>query len=66
MYDETSALNSAKREGLEKGVEIGRKEGEVIGELKAKKILAKSLLDVLDIETIAQKTGLKEEEIRKL
>ena len=66
MYDETSALNSAKREGLEKGVEIGRKEGEVIGELKAKKNLAKSLLDVLDIETISQKTELSIEEIKRL
>ncbi|MGU8770427.1 Rpn family recombination-promoting nuclease/putative transposase [Clostridium perfringens] len=62
MYDEISALNSAKREGLEKGVEIGRKEGIV----EEKRNLAKSLLDVLDIETIAQKTGLSIEEIKRL
>ncbi|EDT72301.1 conserved hypothetical protein [Clostridium perfringens D str. JGS1721] len=61
MYDEISALNSAKREGKAEGIEIGRKEGK----LKVKKKLAKSLLDVLDIETISKKTGLSIEEIRK-
>lgn len=67
MYDETSALNSAKREGLEKGVEIGRKEGEVIGELKAKKNLAKTSLDEgLPIALISKLTGLSEDEIKNL
>ncbi|MCX0369152.1 hypothetical protein LI062_17575, partial [Clostridium perfringens] len=56
MYDETSALNSAKREGKEEGLKEG--------ELKAKRNLAKSLLDVLDIETISKKTGLSIEEIK--
>ncbi|NGT46610.1 PD-(D/E)XK nuclease family transposase [Clostridium perfringens] len=58
MYDETSALNSAKREGKEEGLKEG--------ELKAKRNLAKSLLDVLDIETISKKTGLSIEEIKRL
>lgn len=66
MYDEISALENSREKGLKEGVEIGRKEGEVIGELNAKKKLAKSLLDVLDIETIAQKTGLSIEEIKRL
>ena len=44
------------------GKEIGREEGE-----KRKAIeIAKSLLDILDIETIALKTGLSVDEINKL
>ncbi|HBC2035022.1 TPA: Rpn family recombination-promoting nuclease/putative transposase [Clostridium perfringens] len=66
MYDEISALNSAKREGLEKGIEIGKEEGLKEGELHTKKKLAKSLLDVLDIETISKKTGLSIDEIKRL
>ena len=70
MYDEISALENSREKGLQEGVKIGkeegRKEGLKEGELNAKKKLAKSLLDVLDIETIAKKTGLAEEEIRKL
>ncbi|EDT14266.1 Rpn family recombination-promoting nuclease/putative transposase [Clostridium perfringens] len=62
MYDEISALENSREKGLQEGVKIGRKEGE----LNAKKKLAKSLLDVLDIETIAQKTGLSIEEIKRL
>ena len=54
MYDEISALDYSE------------KKGEKIGELKAKKNLAKNLLDVLDIETISQKTGLSIEEIKRL
>ena len=70
LYDEISALENSREKGLKEGVKIGkeegRKEGLKEGELNAKKKLAKSLLDVLDIETIAKKTGLAEEEIRKL
>ena len=49
-----------------KGEERGIKRGEEIGEKKAKIEIAKSLLDVLDIETISIKTGLSVEEIEKL
>ncbi|WP_283700886.1 Rpn family recombination-promoting nuclease/putative transposase [Clostridium perfringens] len=66
MYDEISALENSREKGLQEGVKIGKEEGRKEGELNAKKKLAKSLLDVLDIETIAKKTGLTEEEIRKL
>ena len=74
MYDEISALENSREKGLQEGVKIGKEEGRKEGkeeglkegELNAKKKLAKSLLDVLDIEIIAQKTGLIEEEIRKL
>jgi predicted transposase/invertase (TIGR01784 family) len=54
-----SLLKSAKIEGIEEGKKEGRKEGEK----KAKIEIAKSLLDVLDIKTIAIKTGLSVEEI---
>ena len=50
MYDEISALNSAKREGV----------------IEEKRNIAKILLDVLDIETISKKTGLSIEEIKRL
>ena len=47
---------------LEKGIEKGIEKGE-----KNKAIeIAKSLLDVLDLETIALKTGLSEDEITNL
>ena len=64
MYDKTDALNYAKIEGLEKGVEIGIKEGLQEGELKTKKTLAKSLLDVLDIETISKKLDYQKKKLK--
>ena len=49
-------------QGLEQGKKSGLKEG-----AKAKQLeIAKSLLDVLDIETIALKTGLTVEDIQNL
>ena len=54
LKDKVSALNEAERKGIEKGE-------------KNKAIeIAKSLLDVLDLETIALKTGLSVDEINKL
>lgn len=38
----------------------------IIGEERAKKEIAKNLLDVFDVETISSKTGLSIEEIEKL
>lgn len=58
LKDKISALNEAERKGVKKGLEEGKKE-------KAIEI-AKSLLDVLDIETISIKTGLSIDEINKL
>ena len=59
MYDETSALNSAKREGKEEGLKEG--------ELKAKYNLArKSIAEGLSISLISKLTGLSEEEIKRL
>ena len=50
------------KEGVEKGIEKGKKEAEK----ETKLAIAKSLLDVLDDETIAKKTALSVKEVRKL
>ena len=55
MYDETSALNSVKREGMQEG------------EIKAKYALArKSISKGLPISLISELTGLSEDEIKML
>jgi len=59
-------LRKGKAEGLQEGMEKGKAEGLQEGEKKAKLEIAKNLLDVLDNETIAQKTGLTAEEIESL
>ena len=62
LKDKISALNEAERKGIEKGIQKGIIEGE-----KNKAIeIAKSLLDVLDVETISLKTGLSVDEINEL
>jgi len=53
IYKE-SLLYTAEVKGIEKGKE------------EAKIEIAKSLLDILDVKTISEKTGLSEEEIKKL
>ena len=52
----------AKQEGMLKGIQKGIQEGRK----EERKELARSLLDVLDIETIAKKTGLTVEEVKAL
>ncbi len=62
-------LNSyviAKLEGHAEGHAEGRVEGQLEGEKKKALEIAKNLLDVLDIETIMQKTKLSKEEIESL
>ena len=54
LHDNRNALLYAKQEG--------KKEGK----LEAKLEIARQLLDVLDVETIAQKTGLSLAEIEAL
>ena len=58
LKDKISALNEAQRKGIEKGIKQGQKE-------KAIEI-AKNLIDVLDNETIAIKTGLSVNEVKEL
>ena len=62
LKDKVSALNEAERKGVKKGIQKGIQKGE-----KNKAIeIAKNLLDILDDETIAVKTGLSIEEIKEL
>jgi len=49
-------------QGLEKGKEIGKEEGK----LEEKKAIARALLAILDIETLALKTGLSIAEVEQL
>ena len=58
IRDEISALANAEEKGMEKGIKKGERN-------KAIEI-AKSLLDVLDIETISIKTGLSIKEIEDI
>jgi predicted transposase/invertase (TIGR01784 family) len=57
-HDEAQALSKARRESHAEGHKEGRRE--------EKLDLAKKLLDVLDVETIAAKTGLSRDDIEKL
>lgn len=54
FYDEISALAASEEKGIKKGIEQGKIE------------IAKNLLDILDNETIALKTGLSIVEIEKI
>ncbi|SHI08985.1 conserved hypothetical protein (putative transposase or invertase) [Clostridium grantii DSM 8605] len=58
LHERANMISSAKKEGIKEGI----KEGEYRKAIE----IAKSLLDVLDINTIAKKTGLNEEDISKL
>jgi len=61
-FDEINALKTAEQKGIEKGIQKGIEQG-----IKQRNIeIAKNLLDVLDNETIALKTGLSIEDIEKL
>ena len=62
LHDNRNALLYAKQEGKKEGKLEGKKEGK----LEAKLEIARQLLDVLDVETIAQKTGLSLAEIEAL
>jgi len=54
------------QEGLEKGREEGRQEGLQEGMKRKALEIARQLLDVLDDQTIMQKTGLTLEDIQGL
>jgi hypothetical protein len=55
-------LNDGKKKGIKEGKEKGIKEGKEIERVQ----IAIALLDVLDVKTIAQKTGLSIEKIQNL
>ena len=58
LKDKVSALNEAERKGIEQGIKKGIMQRTIE--------LSKNLLDVIDNETIALKTGLTIEEINEL
>ena len=71
MYDETSALNSSKREGKEEGLKEGKeeglKEGEARGKLKANRKIAKNLLSKgLELKEIAKILELDENLVEEI
>ena len=57
-FDEINALRTAERKGLAKGIEEGIEKGKIE--------LVKNLLDILDDETIAQKSGLSIQVVQAL
>jgi predicted transposase/invertase (TIGR01784 family) len=61
-----TAREEGREEGLEEGLEKGREEGLKKGRLLAKMEIARNLLDVLDNDTIALKTGLTPEQVQAL
>jgi len=66
LNDNRNALLYAEQQAELRGELRGEKKGEERGEKKASIAIAQQLFDVLDLETIAQKTGLTLEELRSL
>ena len=66
FFDKVSALSNAEEKGREAGLIEGIEKGRIEGEKRKTIEIAKNLLDVLDNETIALKTGLTIEEIQSL
>lgn len=66
LHDNRNAILYAERKGHQKGMEEGLEAGRQEGENRKTLEIARSLLDVLDVETIARKTGLTAAEIRRL
>jgi predicted transposase/invertase (TIGR01784 family) len=64
--DWVNTLDTAENKGILKGRKQGLEQGLEQGKKLEKLEIAKSLLDVLDIETIALKTGLTIQEIESL
>ncbi|SFV75115.1 Aldehyde dehydrogenase [hydrothermal vent metagenome] len=64
--DDMNALKTATKKGFEKGRQEGMVQGKKEGEKQKAIEIAKNLLDVLDDEMIALKTGLDKEEVRHL
>ncbi len=63
---EYMTLLEIKERELQKGIKIGIEQGIEQGKEEEKVEIAQNLLDVLDDETIALKTGLTIEEVRRL
>ena len=66
LLEQNSLLANAERKGLQKGLQKGIEKGKKEGAKQEKILIAKNLLDVLDDETISNKTGLSLKEIKEL
>jgi len=66
LHYRASMVHSSYHLGIFKGVEQGRVEGRAEGEQQKALEIARNLIDVLDDQTIAVKTGLSVEEIARL
>lgn len=66
LLDIESKIISAWDKGIKAGIEQGVKQGIKAGMKREQLKIAQSLLEILDIETIAMKTGLSVEEIAQL
>lgn len=62
----TIGIRKGVKQGMEQGIEQGIEQGLAKGEKQKSIEIAKNLIDVLDPKTIADKTGLTEEEIIEL
>ena len=58
LHDQATFIEEGREEGREKGREEGRREEKIE--------IAKKLLDILDDETIALKTGLDINEVARM
>jgi len=61
-WEVNSAIDTARKDGLEKGLAQGLEQGD----RQAREAIARNLLGVLDVETIALKTGLSVDQIHSL
>lgn len=65
-WEVNSAIDTARKDGLEKGLAQGLEQGLEQGDRQAREAIARNLLGVLDVETIALKTGLSVDQIHSL
>ncbi|NJO14794.1 MAG: PD-(D/E)XK nuclease family transposase [Thioploca sp.] len=66
LLDIESKIISAWDKGMKEGMEQGIEQGIEVGRKQEQLKIAQSLLEILDIETVALKTGLSVEELTKL
>ena len=66
LRQENSKILTARMEGEAEGAVKGKAEGKAEGLAEGKNEIARQLLDVLDVQTIAQKTGLTVDEVLAL
>ncbi|MBW4552757.1 MAG: Rpn family recombination-promoting nuclease/putative transposase [Aphanocapsa sp. GSE-SYN-MK-11-07L] len=66
LHDNRNAILKAKQDGLKEGQKKGRQEGRQEGERAKTLEIARQLLDVLDVQTISQTTGLTVAEVQAL